>query len=109
MGRHGFDPSGSRDRTVAHELSIIYALDGAAKVAAFNDRIAAAIAWTGVAVLKRFLVEGHTFSTYAGIQSAEVQINKVGDCFRKRLKDLTEALYTATGPEEQRIPATRDD
>jgi hypothetical protein len=33
----------------------------------------------------------------------------VGDRFRERLKDLTEALYTATGPEGQRIRAARDD
>lgn len=108
MGRRGFDPSGSRDQTVAHELSIIYALDDAAKVAAFNDRIAAAIGWTGIAVLKRFLVEGHSFSTYAGIGASEAQISKVGDRFRDRLKDLTEALYTATGAERQHIRATRE-
>ncbi|WP_458438739.1 hypothetical protein [Methylorubrum extorquens] len=109
MGRRGFDPSGSRDQTVAHELSIIYALDDAAKVAAFNNRVAAAIGWTGVAVLKRFLVEGHTFSTYAGLGATEAQINKVGYRFRDRLKDLTEALYTATGAERQQIRSTRDD
>lgn len=107
MGRRGFDPSGSRDQTVAHELSIIYALDDAAKVAAFNDRIAAAIDWTGIAVLKRFLVEGHSFSTYAGLGATEAQINKVGDRFRDRLKDLTEALYTASGAEKQHIRGFR--
>lgn len=108
MGRNGFDPSGSRDQTVAHELSIIFALDDAAKVAAFNDRVAAAIGWTGVAVLKRFLVEGHTFKSYAGLGASAWQIGKVADRFRERLKDLTEALYTATGAERQRIRATRE-
>lgn len=108
MGSGAWNPGSSRDQTVAHELAILYAIDDAEKAQAFSERVASAIGWTGVAQLKLYLVEGHTFASRAGFGASHWQVGKIADRFRSRLKDLTEALHTAHGAEGQRIRATRD-
>ncbi|GJE29750.1 hypothetical protein [Methylobacterium organophilum] len=108
LGSGGWNQGGSRDQTIAHELQIIYAIEDAAKAEAFNETVARAIGWTGVRLLKRFLIEGATFEGYAGLGASDRMVGKVAYRFRMLLEDLTEALHTATGSEGQRICAWRE-
>lgn len=111
LGSGGWNPGGSRDQTVAHELKIIHAIEDAERVKAFAERMQAAIGGAGVRILRAILAEGHSYASYAartGKGSGERAATDVAKRFRWLLEALTEAQHTATGAEGQRIRATRE-
>jgi hypothetical protein len=97
LGSGGWAQGSSRDQTVAHELAIRYAIGDARKVDAFNRAVVGAIGLAGLQVLRRFLVEAHTFRSYVGADAGKRQVADTAQRFRFALSELTEALHTAVG------------
>ena len=92
-------------------MAILCALEDAAKVTAFAERMQAAIGGAGVRIIRAMLAEGHSYASYAaktGKGSGERAASDVAKRFRWLLEALTEAEHTATGADGQRIRATRD-
>lgn len=109
LGSAGWNVSGSRDQTVAHELAILYAIDDAETVRKFTRRLEDAIGAVGARFLRAILAEGKTFSSYAAERGrgGERAATDIAKRFRWLLESLTESQHTATGAERQRIRATR--
>lgn len=99
LGSRGWEPCGSRDRTVARELAVIYALEDANRVIKFTARLERAIGAVGTRFLRAILAEGHTFTSYAAARgkSGERGTSQIATHFRFLLEGLTEAQHTATG------------
>lgn len=97
LGSGGWSQGASRDQTVAHELQVRYAIGDARKVDAFNRAAIAVVGEAGLAVLRRFLVEGHTFQSFVGADAGKRRIADTAQRFRFALRELTDGLHTAVG------------
>lgn len=97
LGSGGWVQGSSRDQTVAHELQVRYAIGDARKVEAFNRAAVAVVGEAGLAVLRRFLVEGHTFQSFVGADAGKRRIADTAQRFRFALRELTDGLHTAVG------------
>ncbi|MFK5600238.1 hypothetical protein ACFZ8E_25045 [Methylobacterium sp. HMF5984] len=115
LGSGGWNPGGSRDQTIAHELQIIFAIEDAEKVKKFVGRLERAIGAVGTRFLRAVLSEGQTFSSYAKARgkSSERDAGQVAAHFRYLLEGLVEQQHTATGagrsvPDDQYAARARE-
>ncbi|WP_331316508.1 hypothetical protein [Methylobacterium mesophilicum] len=99
LGSGGWDISGSRDQTIAHELAIIYSVEDAERVRKFSARFERAVGSVGARFLRAILTEGWTFRTYAAARGkgSEKGTAQVAAHFRFLLEGLTAAQHTARG------------
>lgn len=99
LGSGGWDISGSRDQTIAHELAIIYSVEDAERVRKFSARLERAVGSVGARFLRAILTEGWTFRTYAAARGkgSEKGTAQVAAHFRFLLEGLTAAQHTARG------------
>lgn len=99
LGSGGWDISGSRDQTIAHELAIIYSVEDAEMVRKFTARLERAVGSVGARFLRAILTEGWTFRTYAAARGkgSEKGTAQVAAHFRFLLEGLTAAQHTARG------------
>lgn len=99
LGSGGWDISGSRDQTIAHELAIIYSVEDAERVRKFTVRLERAVGSVGCRFLRAILTEGWTFRTYAAARGkgSEKGTAQVAAHFRFLLEGLTAAQHTARG------------
>ncbi|GLS44386.1 hypothetical protein [Methylobacterium brachythecii] len=94
LGSSGWDISGSRDQTIAHELAVIYAIEDARLVAKLKDKIVRAVGTPGARFLAEVLVGGKTFAQYAAARgrSGERGTAGVANHFRILMEYLDEAF-----------------
>lgn len=99
LGSGGWNQSGSRDQTIAHELAIIYAIEDAEKVRKFTARLEQAIGAVGARFLRAILAEGQTFAGYAAARgrTGERAAGEVAQRFRWLLEALVETQHSARG------------
>lgn len=64
LASRGWEPRGSRDRSVAWELSMIFALKDASRVIRFTARLECEIGTVVTHFVHAILVEGRTFASY---------------------------------------------
>jgi hypothetical protein len=67
------------------------------KVEAFNRAALAVVGSAGLEVLRRYLVEGHTFQSYTGADAGKRRVAASAERFRFALRELTDGLHTAVG------------
>ncbi|MCJ2112961.1 hypothetical protein MKK64_17410 [Methylobacterium sp. E-025] len=115
LGSGGWNPGGSRDQTIAHELQIIFAIEDAEKVKKFVGHLERAIGAVGVRFLRAILSEGQTFTTYAAARgkAGERGAAQIAGHFRLLLEGLVESQHTATGagrpvPDDQYAARARE-
>lgn len=92
LGSMAFDIRGSKDMTIAHELSIIYAIEDARLVAVLKDKITRAIGVTGSRFLAEVLTGRQTFAQYAEARGkgGERGTAYIAEHFRILLESLDE-------------------
>ncbi|WP_391925323.1 hypothetical protein, partial [Streptomyces massasporeus] len=65
LGSMDFGVRGSKDMTIAHELSVIYAIDDARLVAKLKDKVVRAVGVPGARFLHEVLTGRQTFAQFA--------------------------------------------
>lgn len=98
LGSAGWNSSGSRDQTIAHELAIIYAVEDARLVAKLRARIVGAIGEVPGRFLAEVLSGRKTFAQYAADRGkgGERGTAYIAEHFRILLEDL-DGFFAAEG------------
>lgn len=94
----------------SREMGMLRETFRARAVAQLNLKIEHVVGRVGLRLLRAILVEGHTFGTYAActVGGGERGAARIGERFRWLLNEVADHLHTATGPDHQRIRASRE-